>query len=100
MKNLKTEILDFDGKSVGKTYGLVLSDVLSVMHQQDQAGNLYRYYTLAEKLRKETDFKFDKEIKEFILEKVGRIAAPLVYGRLKDFLDEQTKEPVKEENES
>ncbi len=92
MSNLKTEILDFDDKPVGKTYGLMLSEALSAMHQGDQAGNLYRYYTLAEKFRKETEFVFDKEVKEFILEKVGRIGAPLVYGRLKDFLDASCKE--------
>lgn len=92
MKNLKTEILDFDDKPVGKTYGQMLSELLCVMHQQDQSGNLYRYYTLAEKFKKETDFAFDKEIKEFILEKAGRIAGALVYGRIKDFLDENCKE--------
>lgn len=92
MKNLKTEILDFDNKPVGKTYGGILSELLCIMHQQDQSSNLYRYYTLAEKFKKEETFVFDKEVKEFILEKAGRIASPLVFGRLKDFIDENCKE--------
>lgn len=94
MKTLKTEILDLDDKPVGRTYGVALSEILTAMHQGDQSGNLYRYYTLASKLRKSDDYIFDKETKEFILEKLGRIAGALVYGRLKDFLDEKTEEKV------
>jgi len=90
MKNLKSQILDLEDKEIGKSYGEFLSEVICLPHQQDAGANLYRYYSLAKKYKKEESVIFDKEEKEFILEKLQRVCPPLPYGRLKDFIDECT----------
>lgn len=84
--NLKTEITDIDGNSIKRTMGEDIVAVLLTPHQQDEASNKYRYFTLSMKLHGKIEVELDKEEIQFILEKLERVSPPLIYGRIREFL--------------
>jgi len=84
--NLKQPILDIDGKSVNRTIGEDIVAIMLTPHQQDEAGNKYRYFTLSLKIHGKEDVDLDKEEVDFILEKVERVGTPLIYGRIREYL--------------
>lgn len=89
--DLKEEIKNIHGESAKKSYGEILIDLLLAPSPDDAHSNKYRYYSLAVKILNKDSFEFDKEESEFVLEKLGRLASPLVYGRIKDALDADLK---------
>lgn len=91
MYNLKTKLKDHHGKDIDQTYGEIIAEILLATVQTDQPNNKYRYFTLALKAVEKEELELDKETVEFIMEKVTRIGAPLIVGRLKEFLE--IKEP-------
>jgi hypothetical protein len=85
--NLEEEILALDNKSLGVKYGKAISDILLSPAQDDNGFNKYRYYTIAMKLLDKEEIELDKEEVGFILQKIERVSPPLIYGRIRDFLE-------------
>lgn len=82
--NLKQDVLDHKGKSVGRTFGDLLSEILISPAPDDAPQNKHRYFRLVIKIGEKEEIEIDQEESNFILEKVRRIAGPLFVGRCEE----------------
>jgi hypothetical protein len=87
MHNLKEKLKDQKNKTLDQTFGEVIGEILLASVHDDRADNKYRYFTLGLKCLENEEVDLDKEAVGFILEKVQRIAPPLIVGRIKEFLE-------------
>lgn len=89
--DLTKELKNLDGTSLKLTYGKAIGEILLTPSQED-GGSKYRLYAMAIKLFEKKEVELDKEEVGFILQKVERVSPPLIYGRIRDFLDASLEE--------